>query len=173
MKTVKHVIDSATAELTNDQRQQLAAELQSATGLPIYEASVSYAEGKVLALARDGRSRRLIVATDSQHLAMCQAPVVARKPVELAGAKLGIAILETAPGTTQCLRRLLPWTAPGVQGLKTSAGLGDRLGLATPGHPDAAAGRAAFHTLVEETRQLYAGRAEAASGRDQHPDQRS
>ncbi len=32
------------------------------------------------------------------------------------------------------LRKLLPWSAPRCLGLATSAGFGDRLGLATPGH---------------------------------------
>ncbi len=32
------------------------------------------------------------------------------------------------------IRRALPWTAPKCIGLATSVGLGDRLGLATPGH---------------------------------------
>ncbi len=32
------------------------------------------------------------------------------------------------------LRELLPWLRPQLLGLKTSAGMGDRLGLATPGH---------------------------------------
>jgi hypothetical protein len=32
------------------------------------------------------------------------------------------------------IRKALPWTAPKCIGLATSAGLGDRLGLATPGH---------------------------------------
>ena len=36
------------------------------------------------------------------------------------------------------LRELLPWLQPQVLGLKTSAGMGDRLGLATPGHVRAA-----------------------------------
>ncbi len=34
----------------------------------------------------------------------------------------------------EVLRDLLPWLRPTVLGLKTSAGFGDRLGLATPGH---------------------------------------
>jgi tagaturonate epimerase len=32
------------------------------------------------------------------------------------------------------IRRMLPWTAPVLIGITTSVGLGDRLGLATPGH---------------------------------------
>jgi hypothetical protein len=36
------------------------------------------------------------------------------------------------------LREHLPWLNPGLMGLHTSAGMGDRLGLATPGHVRAA-----------------------------------
>ncbi len=32
------------------------------------------------------------------------------------------------------LRNQIPWLKPGLLGIKTSAGMGDRLGLATPGH---------------------------------------
>lgn len=140
MRAIKSVIISGTANLNDQQRKQIAGELQSAAGLPIYDASVSLAEGKVLALARDGRSKRLIVATDPQHIAMCQAPVVHRKEVDVDGTKLGLGVLETAAATAKCLRRLLPWTVPSTQGLSTSAGMGDRLGLATPGHLQAVAG---------------------------------
>jgi hypothetical protein len=151
MKTIKSIIESAKSELTNDQQKQVAAEVRSTTGLAIYEASASYAEGKVLALARDGRVKRLIVATDPQHIAMCQAPVVGRKEVDVAGVKLGIGILETAPATAKCLRRLLPWTVAGVQGLKTSAGVGDRLGLATPGHLQAVAGSGVVPFVAQQS----------------------
>lgn len=38
------------------------------------------------------------------------------------------------PGNAAALREYLPWLRPQPLGLRTSAGLGDRLGLATPGH---------------------------------------
>jgi len=38
------------------------------------------------------------------------------------------------PANAAALRRRLPWLNPAALGLCTSAGLGDRLGLATPGH---------------------------------------
>jgi hypothetical protein len=44
------------------------------------------------------------------------------------------------------LRRYLPWLAPRPIGLRTSAGMGDRLGLATPGHVRAV--RAVGGTIV-------------------------
>jgi hypothetical protein len=46
-------------------------------------------------------------------------------------------VLVLAPrsaSTIEVLRRHLPWLRPQVLGLRTSAGFGDRLGLATPGH---------------------------------------
>lgn len=39
-----------------------------------------------------------------------------------------------SPANVAALRERLPWLWPGTLGLATSAGLGDRLGLATPGH---------------------------------------
>jgi hypothetical protein len=39
-----------------------------------------------------------------------------------------------SPHNAAALRRLLPWLCPRPLGLATSAGMGDRLGLATPGH---------------------------------------
>lgn len=38
------------------------------------------------------------------------------------------------PGNLAALRARLPWLSPAPLGLRTSAGFGDRLGLATPGH---------------------------------------
>jgi tagaturonate epimerase len=40
----------------------------------------------------------------------------------------------TSPHNARGLRAHLPWLKPMTLGLRTSAGLGDRLGLATPGH---------------------------------------
>src|SRR6266536_5866412 len=41
---------------------------------------------------------------------------------------------ETTPDNALALRSALPWLTPSRIGLHTSAGFGDRLGLATPGH---------------------------------------
>lgn len=38
------------------------------------------------------------------------------------------------PDNAKALRAALPWLAPRLRGLQTTAGTGDRLGLATPGH---------------------------------------
>jgi hypothetical protein len=43
-------------------------------------------------------------------------------------------VVETTPENALALRSALPWLTPSRFGLQTSAGFGDRLGLATPGH---------------------------------------
>jgi tagaturonate epimerase len=43
-------------------------------------------------------------------------------------------VAETTPENALALRSALPWLKPSPFGLHTSAGFGDRLGLATPGH---------------------------------------
>ncbi len=51
---------------------------------------------------------------------------------EFAGSALLICPL--SPANAQVLRRQLAWLNPRCMGLATSAGMGDRLGIATPGH---------------------------------------
>ena len=43
-------------------------------------------------------------------------------------------VAETTSENARALRSALPWLTPSRFGLHTSAGFGDRLGLATPGH---------------------------------------
>jgi tagaturonate epimerase len=43
-------------------------------------------------------------------------------------------VAQTTPENALALRSALPWLRPSRFGLRTSAGFGDRLGLATPGH---------------------------------------
>ncbi len=46
----------------------------------------------------------------------------------------GLLLCPTSPENLAALRELVPWLRPATLGLRTSAGFGDRLGLATPGH---------------------------------------
>jgi tagaturonate epimerase len=61
-------------------------------------------------------------------------------PAKLAAAAVGqidtqkVVLGPTDSVNAAAIRRALPWTCPRLIGLATSAGLGDRLGLATPGH---------------------------------------
>jgi hypothetical protein len=81
----------------------------------------------------------LVGRAGSEHLAVLTRSKDAAMPDGLegetssaAGARLLVG--PTSPRNAAALRRALPWLEPRPLGLRTSAGLGDRLGLATPGH---------------------------------------
>jgi len=90
--------------------------------LSLFPRSPVAAAGTAFSLVRDGRSRFLAVRGDRGGLE---------------GGREGPAGALLCPLTAAnaaILRGRLPWLNPVALGLKTSAGFGDRLGLATPGH---------------------------------------
>jgi len=103
---------------------QTLSELSKLTGLAIYPRSLSQQRGVVYFLGRQGRTKRV----GSVGRGGLAGQVVG----QLKGCDVivGPADAENA----RVLRAALPWTGPSPVGLRTSVGLGDRLGLATPGH---------------------------------------
>lgn len=80
----------------------------------------------------------LVQATGGERLAVL-APRGSSVPARFEGQseahKDGTLLLcPMSPDNLARLREALPWLGPGTLGLATSAGFGDRLGLATPGH---------------------------------------
>ncbi len=103
--------------------------LSSVSSLGLQPASVSVA-GEVefgLGLTVDGRRLAVLAPTGSAVLADFEGRT---------GTYGGKILLEgpTSPTNAAGLRKHLPWLRPRNLGLSTSVGLGDRLGLATPGH---------------------------------------
>lgn len=94
--------------------------------LPRSAVSVEDAE---FGLAREENNLRLAV------LASTGSPVLAGLEGERSRRGSRTLLLgPTSDTNLAALRALLPWLRPQTLGLRTSAGLGDRLGLATPGH---------------------------------------
>jgi tagaturonate epimerase len=109
-------------------------------------ASVRQAEGLTLWAERDAAHgwRIAAAATDPAHLT----------PLVGTAERVGEHVMlhgPADPANAAALRALLPNLRPTPLGLATSAGFGDRLGLATPGHVDA-------------VRAVGAGRAVGAAG---------
>jgi hypothetical protein len=103
-------------------------ELKELTHLEIYSASLTEAQGTTYFLARRGRgdgSEKLIGWVGKSALK-------GQKVGSLGGKD--VLIGPTDHANAVAIRKVLPWTAPQCLGLATSVGLGDRLGLATPGH---------------------------------------
>ena len=106
----------------------LHTRLSALTAMSIYPASINAdARGSVYFLARKGLQKFVGMIG----------------PGEIVGHNLGslddrsVTLGPTDHRNARALRAALPWTAPRLLGLKTSIGLGDRLGLAAPGHVQA------------------------------------
>jgi hypothetical protein len=98
--------------------------------LGVLPASVVSAAGVAWAFARTAGGDRLVVAGDRPEIGRLTG--VQGDRGERSGDSV---IVGPVTGTNAAaLRTYLPWLRPGLVGLGTSAGFGDRLGLATPGH---------------------------------------
>ncbi len=119
----------------------LKDKLQRLARLDLYEASVAQTDGATFFLARRGAEKvaGAIGASD------------------LAGDRVGeidsrcVVVGPTSHANAEIVRRRLPWTAPVCIGPKTSVGLGDRLGLATPGHVRAVRGTGVACVLAQQS----------------------
>ena len=109
-----------------DELSPSATALLGDTAYP--ESLVSY-EGATYWLERavDGVKRLMVVADDESAFRTFAGTV------ERVDGKVRF-VAETTPENALALRSVLPWLTPSRFGLRTSAGFGDRLGLATPGH---------------------------------------
>jgi hypothetical protein len=92
------------------------------------ESQVAYAGATYwLERSADGTKRLVAVATDRSALDGFDGTV------ETVDGKVHLRA-ETTAHNARALRSALPWLTPSRLGMHTSAGFGDRLGLATPGH---------------------------------------
>jgi len=103
--------------------------LASAGATP-YPASRADVDGAVLALERGPYGKRLLIAAEQGS------GLHGRFDGVPAGDAAGVSVLRCplTAANAAALREVLPDLAPRPLGLTTSAGFGDRLGLATPGH---------------------------------------
>lgn len=97
--------------------------------LPTLPQSLVAHNGTEYGLARIGDSLRLVIAADSGS------PLISSFNGETSssGEKI-LLIAPLNPQNASALRAQLPWLQPRLLGVHTSAGMGDRIGLATPGH---------------------------------------
>ena len=95
-------------------------DLTSLTDLTVYPQSEIETEGATYAVASGPAGKRLVATGDT---------------CGFGGERRGAALVcPLSPANAAALRARLSWLRPVPLGLRTSAGTGDRLGLATPGH---------------------------------------
>jgi tagaturonate epimerase len=116
-------------------------DLNSLTNLEVYPASISEANGVTYFLGRRG---------DEKFVGCIGRGEIHGQILTYAG-NLPVMVGPTNHDNALAIHRVLPWTAPQVLGLATSAGLGDRLGLATPGHIRAIRGKGIRPILAQQS----------------------
>ncbi|HMN29900.1 MAG TPA: tagaturonate epimerase family protein, partial [Caldilineaceae bacterium] len=142
----------------------LAAELSRLSTTEVYPSSIVAAQGLLFFLGRKAGSKQLgCVAQEAAPLASLAGQTTS---VASEGNALILLLGPTSAANAATLRTLLPFLQPRPWGLRKSAGCGDRLGLATPGHirafrqtfGDAGAGMAAILAQQSIRENARAGR---------------
>jgi hypothetical protein len=107
-----------------DREAKLSATVRDQAGLAVYPRSVVEAAGTTFLLAQDtGDGRKLLVVRGDHHAFAGEH-----------GVRDDTLLCPLSGANAAALREHLPWLRPAPIGLKMSAGFGDRLGVATPGH---------------------------------------
>lgn len=118
-------------------QQRLASALSKQIGMTVYPRSITAKDGQVFFLARKGTEKSLCVAATAPPACDLGRE---RERKSLPDLGVTVCVFPTGPQAAARLRELFPFTAPQVFGAKKAVGLGDRLGLATPGHVRAVRG---------------------------------
>ncbi len=105
------------AKMSRERYVDISAE---ATGLHVYPRSVVEVDGTTFFLGRGPEGKVLGIIGDTEGFSGTRREETLLCPLTAANAA--------------ALRSKLPWLRPQMLGLKTTAGCGDRLGSATPGH---------------------------------------
>ncbi len=109
----------------------LASELENLSGLRVYARSVTPQHHRLFFLGREGLAKRLGILSTSP---LGHEFAGRSEAVSASDKALTLTLCPTSAENASALRGALPFLAPTTLGLRKSAGCGDRLGLATPGH---------------------------------------
>ncbi|HEY8459787.1 MAG TPA: tagaturonate epimerase family protein [Blastocatellia bacterium] len=133
--------------LDESEAARLASALSDSSGLQVYPRSIACARNAVFFLGRKGTGKSLgIVHSDSNAPGGFKGP---SQKSDIDGHCL--TLFETTPENAAALRSIFPFLVPRPLGLKKSAGCGDRLGLATPGHIRAIRGSSMAPILAQQS----------------------
>jgi len=118
--------------LAENESAQLASALSDSSGLQVYPRSITCARNAIFFIGRKGSNKSLgIIHSDSDRDFPSYFQGSSQK-INIDGHSL--MLCETTPVNAAALRSIFSFLVPRPLGLKKSAGCGDRLGLATPGH---------------------------------------
>src|SRR5262245_11081637 len=117
----------------NEERARLLTEfLERNSSLHIYTRSIAVAQNSIFFLGRSGVNKSLGLITGNETLLGKFSGSFTG--IQLDGQPKTLVLCPTISANAAALRSTFPFLTPTTLGLKKSAGCGDRLGLATPGH---------------------------------------
>jgi len=120
---------------------RLSSILSVAADMEVYPASITGCDRVIYFLARSPYDKHLGLAYDAESVPPAvQSFQGTVETLTLQGMRVSLKLCARSHTNALALRSHLPFLAPQCVGLATSVGLGDRLGLATPGHVRAVAG---------------------------------
>ena len=152
MGELSNLFESSEVRPATAVQRQLAAGLAAPLGLDAYPGSLASAPGGAALLARRGMEKKLVLlAPLSKAPAWLSEFAGDRKDAAVEGVKLACVVCALSHANASALRKTFLWLRPQTFGLKTSAGLGDRLGLGTPGHMRAAGGTGIVPFLAQQS----------------------
>ena len=131
--------------------KKLALEAAKAVGLEAYPSSLATAAGGAAFLARTGIEKKLVIIAAQQAPGWVWEFSGEKRGAEVERTPVSIWICPLSHANAAALRRNFPYTAPRCFGTKTAAGLGDRLGVGTPGHIRAARGTGVVPFLAQQS----------------------
>lgn len=147
------LLDSAalSAPLEGREAEGVAAALGQLAGGQVYPRSIAAQDGVIYFLARTGGGERRLGLLSRAGRGPALGFTGGEQQVSLGGEALRLQTCLPEHGNALALRRALPFTAPRTLGLAKSAGCGDRLGLATPGHVRAVRGSGLAPILAQQS----------------------
>jgi tagaturonate epimerase len=122
--------EDTSAPLRADEATVFAQNLGAATQQQIYPLSIAAAGRAICFLTRTGKKLGVI----SAHETLLHKFTGEISEVRLGARPLRMKLCQTTAASAEALRSIFSFLVPQPLGLKKSAGCGDRLGLATPGH---------------------------------------
>jgi hypothetical protein len=124
--------EDAGSVIPAEEASALAGQLGELAGMAVYPRSLTLVDRGLFFLGRRGPDRVKLLGILSAK--GCDGFQGSRERITVQGEPCTLQLCDTGHGNAVGLRRHLPFTSPGVLGLRGSIGCGDRLGLATPGH---------------------------------------
>jgi len=125
--------DQLQPPLPEKEAVALAAQLSGASSLDVYWRSITAAH-KALFFMGCQQTQEYLAILSAAGNPILEAFTGDRRQITIQGQSFDLLLCPTTYPNALALHAALPFTKPRPLGLQTSAGCGDRLGLATPGH---------------------------------------